>query len=173
MRTTDSHTHLTAERLIRLACRILPADVRDEHCEEWTAELPAILADPNVRSPLRRRMNTLQYAAGTVAAARRSSYLSINAIAWDSLAQLVHEVARTNGFDGTPVAGIREHRWETRSLAIYLLHRLARQMEPDSSPSLRGRLSHLIVVLHLSRDQRRIIEQATTVVVAEILGSRS
>jgi len=151
----------------------LPEDVRTEHSEEWIAELPAILEDPVIRSPLRRRATAMWYALGTVAAARRSPYVSINAVAWDSLAQLVHEVARANDLDGTPVAHIRESRWATRSLAIYLLHRLAREVEPDASPGLRGRLRHPIVVLHLRRDQRRVIERATAIVAAMIIANRS
>jgi hypothetical protein len=54
-----------AEQLIWSACRRLPADVREERYREWTAELPAILDDPDVRFPIVRGVRTLRFAAST------------------------------------------------------------------------------------------------------------
>jgi hypothetical protein len=60
-----------AEYLIGRACRRLPGDARDERCREWTAELPAILHDPAVRSPWRRTARALFFAAGISRTTRR------------------------------------------------------------------------------------------------------
>ncbi len=60
-----------AEWLIGRACRHLPAAARAERGREWTAELPAILADPEVRPGLRRSARALRFAAGTIRTARR------------------------------------------------------------------------------------------------------
>jgi hypothetical protein len=57
--------------LIGRACRHLPAAARPERGREWTAELPAILADPDVPSGLLRSARALRFAAGTVRTARR------------------------------------------------------------------------------------------------------
>jgi hypothetical protein len=57
--------------LIGRACRHLPAATRAERGREWTAELPAILADPDVRPGLRRSARALRFAAGTIRTARR------------------------------------------------------------------------------------------------------
>ncbi len=59
-----------AEYLIRRACRQLSAGVRDDRYREWTAELPAVLADPGVR-PVLRQARALRFAAGTIRTARR------------------------------------------------------------------------------------------------------
>lgn len=61
-----------AERIIRRACRRLPGDIRDERYQEWAAEVPAILHDPDIRFPLRRSARALRFAAGTITSARRS-----------------------------------------------------------------------------------------------------
>ena len=55
---------LLAEWLIGRACRHLPAAAREERGREWTAELPAILADPDVPSGLLRSARALRFAAG-------------------------------------------------------------------------------------------------------------
>jgi hypothetical protein len=55
----------TAERLIWHACQRLPGDVRDQRYLEWTAEIPAILRDPDVRSSIGRTVRALRFAAGT------------------------------------------------------------------------------------------------------------
>jgi hypothetical protein len=60
-----------AEWLIGRACRHLPAATRAERGWEWTAELPAILADPDVRPGLPRSARALRFAAGTIRTARR------------------------------------------------------------------------------------------------------
>jgi hypothetical protein len=60
-----------AEWLIGRACRHLPTAARAERGREWTAELPAILADPEVRPGLRRSARALRFAAGTIRTARR------------------------------------------------------------------------------------------------------
>jgi hypothetical protein len=53
-----------AEWLIRAVCRRLPADVRDERCREWTAELPAILDDQSIRPSFLRALRALSFCAG-------------------------------------------------------------------------------------------------------------
>lgn len=57
--------------LIGRAGRHLPAPARDERYREWTAELPAILADPEVRPALLRSARALRFAVGTIRTARR------------------------------------------------------------------------------------------------------
>jgi len=52
--------------LIGLASRLLPGEIRDERCREWTAELPAILRDPDTRLAAHRAARMLGYAAGAV-----------------------------------------------------------------------------------------------------------
>jgi hypothetical protein len=54
------------EYLITRACRRLPVETRDERCREWTAELPAILRDPDTRLAARRAARMLRYAADTI-----------------------------------------------------------------------------------------------------------
>jgi hypothetical protein len=53
------------EWLVRRACRQLPQDVREERYQEWVAELPAILHDPQFRAAPRRAVRMLCYAADT------------------------------------------------------------------------------------------------------------
>jgi hypothetical protein len=60
-----------AEQLIRAGCGRLPADVRAERCREWTAELPAILADEDVRPSLRRALRALAFSVGIASTARQ------------------------------------------------------------------------------------------------------
>ncbi|MGH3156313.1 MAG: hypothetical protein ACRDNF_07035 [Streptosporangiaceae bacterium] len=48
---------------MRRACRRLPRDVREERYREWTAELPAVLHDPQIRPAPRRAVRMLGYAA--------------------------------------------------------------------------------------------------------------
>jgi len=60
-----------AEHWIRRACGRLPQDDRDERNREWTAELQAILADPDLRGAARRHVRALRYAAGVRRGARR------------------------------------------------------------------------------------------------------
>jgi DivIVA domain-containing protein len=52
--------------LIGLASRLLPGEIRDERSREWTAELPAILRDPDTRLTAHRVARMLGYAAGAV-----------------------------------------------------------------------------------------------------------
>jgi hypothetical protein len=54
------------EYLIGCAARLLPGEIRDERRREWTAELPAILRDPDTRLAAHRAARMLRYAAGTV-----------------------------------------------------------------------------------------------------------
>lgn len=61
-----------AGHLIRRACRRLPEDIRDDRYREWTAELPAILHDPDIRFRLHRSARALRYAAGHTRTARLS-----------------------------------------------------------------------------------------------------
>ena len=53
------------EYLVGRACQQLPQDVREERYQEWAAELPAILHDPQVRFAPRRAVRMLGYAADT------------------------------------------------------------------------------------------------------------
>jgi capsular polysaccharide biosynthesis protein len=62
-----------AGRLIRAACRRLPADVRAERCREWTAELPAILDDESTGPSWLRGLRALAFCAGVCRAARQLS----------------------------------------------------------------------------------------------------
>ncbi|HEX4060040.1 MAG TPA: hypothetical protein VHY58_03375 [Streptosporangiaceae bacterium] len=55
-----------AEYLVGRACRRLPARDRDERYREWTAELPVILHDLEVRPGLRRAARMLGYALDTI-----------------------------------------------------------------------------------------------------------
>jgi hypothetical protein len=68
-------THPLAERiaqlLIRQACRRLPDDARDERYLEWTAELPHILNDPDVRLAGCRVARALLFAADQARGTRR------------------------------------------------------------------------------------------------------
>jgi hypothetical protein len=59
-----------AERVIGRACRRLAGDIGDERYREWTAELPAIVSDPHIRSGLLRSARALRYAAGSYRSAR-------------------------------------------------------------------------------------------------------
>jgi len=54
------------EYLVGLACQQLPRDIREERYEEWAAELPAILHDPQIGLAPRRAMRMLAYAADTL-----------------------------------------------------------------------------------------------------------
>jgi Phospholipase_D-nuclease N-terminal len=65
-----------AEHRIRMACRRLPADMREECYREWAAELPAILDDPDGGRRLRRAARALSYSAGVSRATRRLRRLS-------------------------------------------------------------------------------------------------
>jgi hypothetical protein len=53
------------EYLVGRACRRLPRDIRHERYQEWAAELPAILHDPQIRLAPRRAIRMLAYAADT------------------------------------------------------------------------------------------------------------
>lgn len=54
------------EYLVRRSCRYLPSPIRDERYREWTAELPAILNDPDTKPAVRRAVRMLCYAADTI-----------------------------------------------------------------------------------------------------------
>jgi hypothetical protein len=54
------------EYLVRRACQRLPRNVREERHREWSAELPAILHDPEIRFAPWRAVRMLSYAADTV-----------------------------------------------------------------------------------------------------------
>jgi hypothetical protein len=54
------------EYLVRQACQRLPPDIRAERCQEWAAELPAILHDPLITPAPRRAVRMLGFAADTV-----------------------------------------------------------------------------------------------------------
>jgi hypothetical protein len=54
------------EFLVGRAARHLPAAVRDERYQEWAAELPVILSDPEIKSAGARAARMLWFAADTV-----------------------------------------------------------------------------------------------------------
>jgi hypothetical protein len=58
----------TGEYLVGRACRHLPRKLRDQRYREWTAELPAILHDPQISLAPRRAVRMLAYAADTLRA---------------------------------------------------------------------------------------------------------
>jgi hypothetical protein len=62
-----------AEWLIHAACRRLPADVRAERCREWSAELPAILDDQDIRPSFLRALRALSFCAGIARTTRQLS----------------------------------------------------------------------------------------------------
>jgi hypothetical protein len=68
---TRPATQRAARWLIGRACRHLPAGTRHERSREWTAELPAILDDPDVHPAVLRSARALRFAVGTVRTARR------------------------------------------------------------------------------------------------------
>lgn len=56
----------TGETLISLACRRLPARIRQERYQEWLAELPVILRDPDAGPAPVRVVRMLAFAADTL-----------------------------------------------------------------------------------------------------------
>lgn len=54
------------EFLVALACRRLPAAIRQERYQEWLAELPAILRDRDIRPAPLRVVRMLAFAADTL-----------------------------------------------------------------------------------------------------------
>ena len=62
----ERHLLRLGEYLISRACQRLPQDTREERYQEWTAELPAILHDPQVRFAPWRAARMLAYAADTL-----------------------------------------------------------------------------------------------------------
>jgi hypothetical protein len=60
------------EYLVGQACRRLPRNTRQERYREWTAELPAILHDPQIRPAPRRAVRMLAYAADTLRGAAKT-----------------------------------------------------------------------------------------------------
>jgi hypothetical protein len=54
------------EYLVGRACRQLPRDIREQRYQEWMAELPAILRDPQIGPAPRRAVRMLGYAADTL-----------------------------------------------------------------------------------------------------------
>ena len=98
------------ECLVRRACRRLPRGVRQDRYEEWTAELPAILHDPQTRAAPLRAARMLAYAADTLrgtatasaAAGRRTSRMTVRlrlllAVGLVSLAWTSWNAARSPG----------------------------------------------------------------------------
>jgi hypothetical protein len=53
------------EYLVGRACQRLPRDIREDRYQEWAAELPVILHDPQIRLAPRRAVRMLGYAADT------------------------------------------------------------------------------------------------------------
>lgn len=62
----------TGEYLVGRACRGLPRKTRDQRYREWTAELPAILHDPQIRLAPLRAVRMLGYAADTLRGTART-----------------------------------------------------------------------------------------------------
>jgi hypothetical protein len=62
----------TGEYLVGRACRGLPPKTRDQRYREWTAELPAILHDPQIRLAPHRAVRMLGYAADTLRGTART-----------------------------------------------------------------------------------------------------
>jgi hypothetical protein len=60
------------EYLVGRACRGLPRKTRKDRYREWTAELPVILHDPEIRFAPRRAVRMLSYAADTLRGAART-----------------------------------------------------------------------------------------------------
>jgi hypothetical protein len=65
MRGERQLLHL-GEYLVGRACQRLPQDIGQERYQEWAAELPAILHDPQIRPAPRRAVRMLGYAADTL-----------------------------------------------------------------------------------------------------------
>jgi hypothetical protein len=101
-----------AAYLIRRACRRLPQDIRGELIREWTAELPAILDDPDIRLAPLRTARALRFAAGTRASARlllraggRTSPLRLPRGVLLASAAVVIWVAGAEAGDAYPLSG--------------------------------------------------------------------
>jgi hypothetical protein len=62
--------------VVRASGRRLPDEERAERCQEWSAELPAILHDETVNPKLRRSVRALSYSAGIAVTTRRLSRVS-------------------------------------------------------------------------------------------------
>lgn len=67
----SSRAQRLAWQLIRLACMRLYGETREDRYREWTAELNAILYDPDIPSRTRRNARALLYAADQNRGARR------------------------------------------------------------------------------------------------------
>jgi len=67
--TAMSPVQRIAEGLIRVSSGRLPDEQRAERCREWSAELPAILADETIHPKLMRSVRALSYSAGIAATA--------------------------------------------------------------------------------------------------------
>ena len=65
-----------AERRIRMACRRLPEDMREECYREWAAVLSAILGDPAGGRGFVRAARALSYSAGISRATHRLRHVS-------------------------------------------------------------------------------------------------
>jgi hypothetical protein len=63
---TASRVQRLAECLILLASLKFPPGIRQDRYREWTAELPAILNDPDIRPKTRRDLAALRFAAGHI-----------------------------------------------------------------------------------------------------------
>jgi len=72
--------------VIRGGCQRLPDDVGSERYREWTAELSAILGDPDLRSALARTARMLRFAVGTYRSCRESpgKVGSPRSVSWSS-----------------------------------------------------------------------------------------
>jgi hypothetical protein len=57
--------------VIGAACRRLPGDTASDRYREWTAELPAIADDPDIRAAALRAARMLRYAAGAYRSSRQ------------------------------------------------------------------------------------------------------
>lgn len=60
--SSDGRILRLGEYLVRCACQLLPEPARTDRYREWTAELPCILNDPDVRLGAIRAARTLLFA---------------------------------------------------------------------------------------------------------------
>lgn len=71
MSAAARHVLTFCESLIQRACRGLPEDVGEDRAREWSAELPVILTDPDVRFTWVQYVRALLFAAGVAKVAHR------------------------------------------------------------------------------------------------------
>jgi hypothetical protein len=105
MTRRDAGVLSIASFLIKIACRRLPVEIRDEYIREWIGELHAILDDPDRRWWLSRATQTILYAADQ----QRSTLAMTGVQWWRALGTLVSKTALAVVFGAlvaiSPMAG--------------------------------------------------------------------